>query len=202
MNNRDFWNTRYAATPFVYGTEPNAFLVEHRDMLRSPVLSICEGEGRNAVYLAESGLEVLGVDLSEVALKKADALARSRGVVITTSLADLTTYEPRPNHYGAVVSIWAHLPSSVRHRLYPLLERALTPGGILLLESYSESQLEKDTGGPKDADMLMTVEKVRREFPTLEPVLLRETEREVHEGGGHSGMSSVVQFIGRRPDTR
>jgi hypothetical protein len=76
--------------------------------------------------------------------------------------------------------------------------RSLKPGGILILEAYSENQLSRDTGGPKDADMLMTVDKLRREFPNLEPVLLREVEREVFEGEGHTGMASVVQFIARK----
>jgi hypothetical protein len=107
----------------------------------------------------------------------------------------LATFELEENHYGSVISISAHLPSTVRNRLYPLIERALRPDGIIILEAYSENQLSRDTGGPKDADMLMTV---RREFPNFEPVLLREVEREVSEGEGHTGMASVVQLIARK----
>lgn len=199
MYDQDFWNQRYANSSYLYGTEPNSFLVAHRTLLQGPVLSLSEGEGRNAVFLAAHGLEVLGVDISHVALQKAQELARSRGVEIRTALADLATYEPQANHYGSVVSISAHLPSAVRARLYPLLERSLQPGGILLLEAYSENQLSRDTGGPKDADLLMTVEKLRREFPNLEPLLLCETERDVSEGEGHTGLAAVVQFIARRP---
>ena len=70
--------------------------------------------------------------------------------------------------------------------------------GIVILEAYSENQLSRDTGGPRDIDMLMTTEKVQREFSNLEPILLREVEREVAEGEGHTGMASVVQFIGKR----
>lgn len=102
------------------------------------------------------------------------------------------------NHYDSVVSISAHLPSAIRNRLYPLIEKALTPGGILLLEAYSEGQLARDTGGPKDMDMLMSVAKLRREFPHLEPVLAREIEREVREGKAHTGVASVVQYIARK----
>lgn len=68
----------------------------------------------------------------------------------------------------------------------------------MLLEAYSESQLTRDTGGPKDVDMLMTVEKLMREFPSLEPILIRELEREVSEGEGHVGLASVVQFIAQK----
>lgn len=198
MYDKSFWNKHYADRDFLYGTEPNSFLAEHCHLLTGPVLSLSEGEGRNAVFLASRGLDVIGVDISSVALEKAQTLAKSRGVEIKTVVADLATFEPEKNHYGSVISISAHLPSTVRNKLYPSIERSLRTNGLILLEAFSENQLTRDTGGPKDADMLMTVEKVQREFPNLEPVLLREVEREVLEGEGHRGMASVVQFIARK----
>jgi len=193
------WNERYSAAEYIYGTEPNSFLAEHAHLLSGPVLSLAEGEGRNGVFLASLGLDVHGVDQSEVGLAKAQALARSRNVTIRTEVADLGEFRPAPDHYGAVVSISAHLPGAVRNRLYPLIERCLKPGGIIILEAYSEAQLARDTGGPRDRDMLMSPAKLKREFPNLEPILLHELEREVREGTAHSGMASVVQFIARRP---
>lgn len=195
MYDQKFWNERYATTEYLYGTEPNAFLVENAHVLRGPVLSLSEGEGRNAVFLASRGLHVLGVDCSEVGLEKARSLAKARGLVIETEVADLGEYQPKERHFGSVVSISAHLPSAIRRKLYPLIEKALTPNGIVLLEAYSENQLQRNTGGPKDIDMLMSVEKLRREFPNLTPILAREIERDVREGEGHTGMASVVQFI-------
>jgi len=192
------WNERYSGDDYVYGTEPNSFLAKYADLLIGPVLSLAEGEGRNAVFLASLGLKVHGVDGSEVGLAKAQALARSKGVEIQTEVADLGTFEPAANSYGSVVSISAHLPSAVRKRLYPLVERCLKSNGILLLEAYSEDQLARDTGGPKDPDMLMTSAKIEREFPNCEPILLRELEREVCEGKYHTGIASVVQFIARK----
>ncbi|QDU91546.1 hypothetical protein Pla175_49750 [Pirellulimonas nuda] len=193
------WNQRYADEAFIYGSEPNAFLVEHSARLAGPVLSLAEGEGRNAVFLATLGLQVHGVDGSSVGLAKAQRLADAKGVVIQTEVADLAAYQPAPSSYRSVISISAHLPSSIRRRLYPLIERCLMPGGILLLEAYSEQQLHRNTGGPKDADKLMSVSKIQREFQHLEPVVLQEIEREVCEGTHHTGLASVVQFIGRKP---
>ncbi|MCB1755096.1 MAG: class I SAM-dependent methyltransferase [Gammaproteobacteria bacterium] len=195
MYDKKFWNERYSASEFLYGTEANSFLVENLKLLLSPVLSLSEGEGRNAVFMASQGLSVLGVDCSEVGLEKAHSLARSRGVSIETEVADLAEYQPRENHFGSVVSISAHLPGAIRKNLYPLIEKALKPNGIFLLEAYSENQLQKDTGGPKNIDMLMSIDKLRQELPNLKPVLLRELEREVSEGEGHNGLASVVQFI-------
>ncbi|MCA9033141.1 MAG: class I SAM-dependent methyltransferase [Planctomycetaceae bacterium] len=192
------WNERYSGDEYAYGTEPNTFLAEHAHMLEGPVLSLAEGEGRNAVYLATLGLSVLGVDSSDVGLAKAQQLAKARNVEIETEVADLATFEPRANHYGAVISIWAHMPSLMRARLCPLIEQCLKPGGLVLLEAYSENQLHYGTGGPKDRDMLMTCEKIVQAFPNLETVLLTETEREIHEGKYHKGLSSVIQYIGQK----
>ncbi|MBS1209941.1 MAG: SAM-dependent methyltransferase [Proteobacteria bacterium] len=192
------WNKRYASTEYVYGTEPNAFLAEHAHRLSGPVLSLAEGEGRNAVFLAGLGLRVLGVDSSDVGLRKAHALAATRQVTIETEVADLAHFTPAPSQYGAVVSIFAHLPGTLRERLYPLIEESLLPGGLVLMEAYTEEQLAYGTGGPKDVDLLMSVAKIEQGFPGLEPVLLRRVEREVREGLFHTGLASVVQFIGRK----
>ena len=204
------WNDRYAADEYIYGTEPNAFLAEHAHLLTGPVLSLAEGEGRNAVFLAGLGLSVHGVDSSAVGLAKAQALAAARGVRIGTEVADLAEFVPAAGGYGAVVSIFAHLPGALRARLYPLLAQSLQPGGLVvaagfllkeglvLLEAYSLDQLPRHTGGPKDADMLMSLDKIRQGFPGFEPVLLRELTRDVCEGSYHTGLASVVQFIGRK----
>jgi hypothetical protein len=166
------WDDRYSDDEYIYGTEPNAFLVEHSSKLISPVLSLAEGEGRNAVYLASLGLQVHCVDGSALGLAKARRLAASKGV---------------------------DLPSEIRCQLYPLVERCLLPDGILLLEAYAENQLSRDTGGPKDLDLLMSVSKIEREFANLEPIVLREIERDVCEGKHHTGWASVVQFVARKP---
>lgn len=192
------WNERYAGSEFVYGTEPNTFLAEHVSLLTGPVLSLAEGEGRNAVFMASRGLSVLGVDSSDIGLAKAQRLAADRGVTIRTEVADLASYHPPENTFGAVVSIFAHLPSVLRQRLYPLVERSLKPGGLVLLEAYTPAQIARQTGGPKDADRLLTCADLRQAFPNLVPILLHEIERDVVEGSYHTGQASVVQFIARK----
>jgi SAM-dependent methyltransferase len=192
------WNERYARNEFAYGTEPNAFLVQNASLLTSPVLSLAEGEGRNAVFLASLGLDVLGVDASDVGLAKAQKLAASRGLSIRTEVADLAAYEPAANHYGSVISISAHFPSHLRNRLYPLVEHSLKPGGVLLLESYAKSQISRNTGGPKDPDMLLDLAVLEQQFPNCETILAQEIEREIIEGTFHTGLACVVQFIARK----
>ena len=192
------WNERYTSDDFAYGTEPNSFLASNAKVLIGPVLSLAEGEGRNAVFLASLGLDVLAVDGSEVGLAKAQALAATRRLAIQTEVADLTTYEPPENSFGSVVSISAHLPSLIRKRLHRLVERCLKPGGIMLLEAYTIAQLARNTGGPKDPDLLMACRELETEFPNCDLILSQEIEREVIEGKFHTGLASVVQFIARR----
>jgi cyclopropane fatty-acyl-phospholipid synthase-like methyltransferase len=172
--------------------------VENASLLTSPVLSLAEGEGRNAVFLASLGLDVLGVDASDVGLAKAQKLAASRGLAIRTEVADLASYEPAANHYGSVISISAHLPSRLRNTFYPLVERSLKPGGVILLEAYTKAQLARTTGGPKDPDLLVDLAELKQQFPNCEPIIAQEIEREVIEGTFHTGLAHVVQFIARK----
>lgn len=193
------WDERYSDAAYVYGTQPNDFLAEHVGLLQGPVLSLAEGEGRNAVFMATRGLSVLGVDASAVGLDKAQALAREQGVAIRTEVADLSAYEAPDGTFGAVVSIFAHLPRQVREPLYQRLLRALQPGGIFLLEAYSRDQLRYGTGGPKDADLLMHPAELKEAFGDCEILLAHQVEREVLEGRLHTGLASVVQLIARKP---
>jgi SAM-dependent methyltransferase len=193
------WDERYSREEFIYGTEPNEFLAAQVGVIApGPVLDIGCGEGRNAVFLAERGYEVTAVDQSPIGLRKAERLAAERGVRITTMQADLSEFAIRPGHWAGIVSIFCHLPTSVRRSLYPSLVRGLRPGGVVLMEAYAPAQIGRQTGGPSDPDRMMTLDRLREEMVGLEWVLGEEKEREVREGAFHTGVGSVVQFIGRR----
>lgn len=194
------WDERYAEPGWAFGDAPNDFLREHARWLPAGgrVLTLAEGEGRNAVWLAQQGFEVTGVDLSAVGLDKAQQLAAARGVRITTVVADLATHDLGHAAWDGIVSIFAHLPAPDRRALHARLARALRPGGVLLLEAYTPSQLAHGTGGPGDAGKLMTLPDLLDELEGLTFVLARETEREVIEGRYHTGRSAVVQLVARR----
>lgn len=193
-----FWNERYRGDDFVYGTAPNRFLSDNLHLIKGPVLSLSEGEGRHAVFLARHGLSVLGVDISAVALAKAKRLAISQGVQIQTELADLADFIPLPEHYQTVISVWAHLPSNVRAVLYPRVKKALKRNGLIIMLGYSEKQPQYRSGGPQEPDLLLSLDKVRAEWDDFEPLLLEEREQQVIEGTGHTGLASVIRFIGRK----
>ena len=194
------WNERYAAAEYYYGTEPNDFLKENVRLVRAvgKVLCLAEGEGRNAVYLASQGLDVTAVDGSSVGLAKMERLAASKGVTIRSIVSDLSDYRIETSSWDAIVSIWCHVPPSLREKLHHAVVGGLRPGGILILEAYHPRQLEFKTGGPPDPALMMTLPDLRRELTGLEWVFAREIEREVHEGKGHFGMSAVTQLVGRK----
>ena len=76
----------------------------------------------------------------------------------------------------------------------------MRPGGVLVLEAYTPDQIARGTGGPRDPDMLVTLADLTAELAGLEFVHARELDREVREGAYHTGVASVVQVVGRRPD--
>lgn len=195
------WNERYDTEDYVYGTEPNDFLREQVGLIgEAPrkVLCLADGEGRNGVYLAGLGHEVLSVDASAVGLRKAQQLARRKGVPLETRMADLTEHEFPAAAYDAVVSIFCHLPQADRPHLHRQVASALRPGGILILEAYTPAQASRDTGGPGTPDRTPTAAELETAFVDFEIVLSRELDRQVVEGVGHSGLGAVVQFIARK----
>ena len=196
------WDQRYREAGFVYGTEPNDFLAATAERFlpaKGEVISLGEGEGRNAVYLARLGHRVTAVDGSAVGLAKARTLAEQSGVELQTVVADLADFDLGVARWDGVVSIWCHTPSALRTRLHRAVVAALRPGGVLLLESYTPRQLELRTGGPPLADMMMTLAGAREELAGLELLQAEEKVREVHEGKYHSGTSAVLQVIARKP---
>jgi len=193
------WDERYSQPGFVYGTEPNEFLAGAAGRIPvGPVLSLGEGEGRNAAHLAGLGHQVVAVDQSEVGLAKARRLAEDRDLTIETVCADLEGYRIEPGAWAGIVSIFCHLPRRVRVALHAAAVRGLRPGGVLVLEAYNPKQVGRGTGGPQDPDMLVSLPGLIEELAGLEFVHARELEREVREGTYHTGVASVVQVIGLR----
>ncbi len=192
------WDKRYAGEAYFYGTEPNDYLKQQADLFAegARVLCLAEGEGRNAVYLAQRGMKVTAVDASTMGLAKAEKLARSRGVDITTQVADLTDYSLEHEAWDAIVSIFCHLPSNARIRLHRQIFQALKPGGLFVLEAYRPEQLDYGTGGPPDPDWLMTEAELRAELGDLYLEEIQSIERSILEGQAHTGMSAVVQVLG------
>ena len=193
------WDERYAVDEFVYGKEPNTFLAEHYLKLpKGKVLSLAEGEGRNAVFLASQGYEVTAVDSSKVGLEKGRQLAEEMGVHVEWIHADLNDFDLGTQQWNGIVSIFCPLPSSIRQKLYQNLPQALKPGGVFILEAYTPAQVGRGTGGGNSQDVMQTVISLIAELPGLTFNHLQELEREVVEGIYHTGKGCVVQAIAQK----
>lgn len=190
------WDERFGAPGFTYGTEPNDFLASVAERIpQGRILSLAEGEGRNAVYLASRGYDVTAVDASAVGLAKARELAESREVSITTVLADLEQFIIAPQQWNGIISCYCHLPPPLRRTVHRASVAGLKPGGVFVLEAFSKKQLEFDSGGPKSLDMLMSLEELEEELAGLRFDHAAELERNVLEGSGHRGLAAVVQIF-------
>lgn len=210
----NFWDEKYSEVGgYKYGTQANAFLMEQvqNGFLQSlgsgaRILLPGDGEGRNSVWLAEQGFACTSVDSSRIGLDKAQQLAKERGVEITTIHADLLDW-PAPTEqaqqFDAVVSIYFHLPSSVRPTLHQKLAQSLRPSGLILLEAFTPQQLSYQathhSGGPKDVDMLYTLVRLQQDWSAqLEPLYASEQEVLLSEGEGHAGLAHVLRFVAKR----
>ena len=190
------WDERYSAKEYAYGKQPNDFLVESINKIpKGKVLCLADGEGRNSVYLAEQGYQVTSVDASSPGMQKADQLAKERGVEIKTIVADLSDFEISAEAWDGVVSIFCHLPPQLRQVVHKKVIAGLKPDGVLILEAYTPRQLELATGGPKQAEMTMTLENLKTELNGLKFSHAIEKDRDVTEGIYHTGGGAVVQLI-------
>lgn len=190
------WDERYAEEEYAYGTEPNQFLAERfRAIPMGRVLSLAEGEGRNAVFLARQGYAVTAVDSSAVGLKKAERLAREHGVEIELVQADLLDYDIGESRWDGIVSIFCPVPAGPRTVLHRRVVSGLKPGGVFLLEAYTPEQLRYGTGGGPSPETKTSRESLIEDLRGLTFIHLAELEREVVEGIYHTGLGAVVQAI-------
>ena len=197
---KGYWDQRFATKEFVYGEQANDFLRQHAAGLAAgQALCLAEGEGRNAVFLAELGHQVCAQDISPIGLGKAKALAQRKGVNITTLCCDLAALDLKPNSLDLIAAIWMHVEPELRATVFEQAMEALRPGGHLLIEAYRPQQLNLSSGGPARKELLIDAAQLQQELAALEPLILQEIERTIAEGSAHQGRSAVVQFFGRRP---
>ena len=196
------WDERYGAVETgVFGDAPNEFLVEMTPRYlptTGRALSYGEGDGRNAAFLAARGLSVVGIDLSAVGLGKA---ARRIGGSFTGIVGDVAAAKLPPGEpFAVVLSIFCHVPPSVRRAMHARAASVLAPGGVIVIESYHPDQIKRDTGGPKDPTLLVRLSDLDADF--ADAGLLRceggEIVRRVVEGHLHSGDACVTQAVFRK----
>jgi len=197
-----FWDERYATDDYIFGTAPNVFLASQAGLIRSGMraLAIADGEGRNGVWLAEQGAQVLAIDVSPVALEKARKLAEERRVILEFEQADVLNWDWPAETYNLVAAIFIQFaPPPERDRIIAGIRRALKPGGLLILQGYTPKQLEFATGGPPDAANMYTADLLRKWFGDWDITHLNEHESFINEGTHHHGMSALIDLVAIKP---
>jgi SAM-dependent methyltransferase len=201
MSEFERWDKRFAAADYVFGEAPNAFLSRQKLLLpkSGKALAVADGEGRNGVWLAEQGLEVVSMDFSPNAQAKARTLAAKRGVSITTELGDLLAYPWPAAAYDVIAAVFIQIMGPAdRAVVFAGIREALKPGGLLLLEGYTAKQIQFGTGGPKAPEDMYSRELLSEEFGHLQECRIDEYEVELNEGSGHGGMSAVIDLVARK----
>lgn len=197
---QNFWHQRFDQPTYFYGIQANDFIRQAHTQLPTGgrILSLGEGEGRNAVFLAEQGFEVTALDGAQSGLDKTQRLATKKGVQVHTLLADLQHYEFQDQAWDGIISVFCHLPPALRIQVHQSIYASLKPNGVFLLEAYTPQQLHYKTGGPSNIDLLYKADDLALELAPLHFKRLSEQVRDIHEGEGHKGASAVVQIIAKR----
>ena len=196
MSNKERWNLKYEGTTYIYGKEPTAFLNEKLSLLKKgKALVLAMGEGHNAVYLAENGFDVTGVDISAVGIEKCERLAEERGVVVNSVVANLTDYDMGREQYDLITNFYFFDKS-----ILPGVIDSLKPGGIFIFETYSRDHPKHSKFGPKNPDYLVKPNELLEIFKSLRILYYEDTVTELNEGM-HKGKAALIRLIARKPES-
>lgn len=194
------WDERYANQEYIYGTEPNNFLKEKLHSLKpGRILLPAEGEGRNAVYAATLGWKADAFDQSIEGQKKTIQLADRKNVSVNYAILSLSDWNPKPDEYDCIALIFVHLPEELRKKVHRSAIKALKPGGKLIFEAFSVNQLTRGSGGPKNIELLFTIDQIKSDFAGLWEIEIQETKVILDEGPLHQGLADVIQLCCNKP---
>lgn len=205
---KEMWNSRYSSTEFAYGTVPNQFFKETLSQLKpkGKILLPAEGEGRNAVYAAQQGLDVTAFDISSEGKKKTLQLAMNESVELKYEIGNLFELDLVNEKFDAAALIFAHFPAPILSKYHHKIADLIKDDGMIILEGFSKGNLpirirNPKVGGPDKIEMLFSIESVKNDFPDFEILKLEEVEVELNEGKFHNGKGKVIRFIGKKNKT-
>lgn len=197
--NKEFWNERFKNDDYYYGKTPNVFFKKSIDNLKAGKIYLPgDGEGRNGVYAAKMGWEVFAVDISEEGKSKAEKLASEIGVSINYKIAGLEEHIPPTDYFDAAAVIFLHFEANLRKKFHQRIINSLKTGGVLICEVYHKNQLMNGTGGPKEIDLLYTLEQIKEDFSTMQIEYLEHVKENLNEGNNHNGISDLIRLVARK----
>jgi len=193
-----FWDDRYLAKDLVWGAEPNQFVVSILDGYPpGRVLDLACGEGRNAIWLATRGHDVLGIDISGVAIERARSLAADAGVTARFEKGDVLELDLGQDQFDLVVLSYLQLPPEVRTPIHRLVKDALAPGGRVVVVAHHRDNIEHGYGGPQDPAVCFIESELAGDFEGLAVERNDMVKRTVDGEDGPVDAIDLV-FIGRK----
>ena len=195
MSQREFWNNKFSKADYFYGINPNEFLASNIGLLNNHKKLLClgEGEGRNAIFFAKNGFEVSAIDASDLGLGKLQNRAKEENLDIKTICIDLNFWKAEEK-YDVIMASYLHLLKNEREELFKKIEEALNINGYFIAEFFSTKQLSYNSGGPKDLDLLYSVENFSNHFNLCKKNITEEIVV-LDEGIGHQGEACVIRVV-------
>jgi tellurite methyltransferase len=189
IDEKALWNKKYSERS--HGSlDPDPFLVSAYEEFLSGnrpgnALDVAGGVGRHAIWLAQRGLRVKLLDVSEVGIKQAEQNAIRAGTAasISTEIRDLNTMQDLGRDRYDLVLVFFFL----QRDLFPALATALKPGGFLIYKTYTTEQ-KRFIGGPSHPMFLLEPNELLRAFPSLRVLHYHETIQE----------KGVAELVARR----
>lgn len=191
------WDERYREKPILWGAEPNRLFAEIVSELKpGRALDLAAGEGRNSIWLATEGWDATAVDFSSVAVKRGRAMAAESGVEVDFVAADVLTYEPAAEAFDLVAIVYLHLQATDRRAVLARSERALKPGGSIVIVGHDLRNLDEGVGGPQDPAVLMSPDALVEELGGCEILRGETVRRDVPD---HGGIALDTVVVAKRP---
>ncbi|MDV7341119.1 methyltransferase domain-containing protein [Terasakiella sp. A23] len=199
----EHWNKKYEGNDLVFGSTPNEFLTTQTHHLANGgrILAVGDGEGRNGIWLAEQGFEVLSVDGAQNGVRKATEQAKLKNIspIFQGVCADLLEWDWPETAFDGVACLHLYFPPQERRHMHNQMMRSLKKGGHLILEVFHPNNVGRDCGGPKIKELCYTADDLKIDFSPYDILLLEETEREVKQSSFHNGgLGYVTRCVARK----
>ena len=195
MSQQEFWNGKFSKADYFYGRKANEFLASKIDLFKNYKKLLClgEGEGRNAIFFAKNDFEVSAIDASNLGLEKLQNRAKEEKLDIKTICMDLNDWKVLEK-YDVIAASYLHMFKNEREELFKKIEDSLNSNGYFIGEFFSTKQLSFNSGGPKDLDLLYTIEDFQNYFNLCKKNITEEIVV-LDEGIGHQGEACVIRVL-------
>lgn len=195
MSQQEFWNSKFSRDGYLYGIKANEFISSKTELLtkNTKVLCLGEGEGRNAIFFAKNDFIVTAMDASDIGLSKLHFRSIEENLKIETICLDLNQWQISEK-FDAIVASYLHMYKDERENLFNKIENSLYKDGYFIGEFFSTKQINYNSGGPKDLELLYTIEDFENHFKTCKKQITEEIVT-LDEGKGHQGLACVIRVV-------